>query len=399
MVLLNIRIASIFVLVVFMVSISVHGQDQKSGVVTYRIGHYETVHSSKLNEERRLLVHLPDDYETSSNKYPVLYVLDGEGTHRFIRSISAITFYSGARRMPKMIVVGILNTDRTRDITPRKVVQQENSGGGDAFLEFIASELISYIERKYRSAQYRILFGGSSAGMFTIYTLFSKPELFDAYIASRPALSSIDDYTWDSDVIFRKARRLLTGRSSLKKVLYIDYGGQEDALHDPASIHKLSAMLERAAPPDFCWEIRKMGESGYRSAESLKDGLLSIFDGWYYPADSLYNSGFKGIENHAKGLSERFGYSINVTDLLAQIDLNMFGYRFLEHGNPGEAISLFKYAVNNYPGSWGAYVRLAEAYMKNGDTGLAIKNYKKSLELNPDNEYAKQMLRKLTKKE
>jgi predicted alpha/beta superfamily hydrolase len=61
-----------------MVSISVHGQDKMSGVVTYRIGHYETVHSSKLNEERRLLVHLPDDYETSSKKYPVLYVLDGE---------------------------------------------------------------------------------------------------------------------------------------------------------------------------------------------------------------------------------------------------------------------------------------------------------------------------------
>ncbi|UCH92265.1 MAG: tetratricopeptide repeat protein, partial [Candidatus Aminicenantes bacterium] len=165
------------------------------------------------------------------------------------------------------------------------------------------------------------------------------------------------------------------------------------------SIHKLSAILEREAPPDFCWEIRKMGESGYRSAESLKDGLLSVFDGWYYPADSLYNSGFKGIENHAKGLSERFGYSINVTDLLAQIDLNMFGNRFLEHGNPGEAISLFKYAVDNYPGSWDTHDRLAEAYKKNGETYLAIKNYKKSLELNPDNDNARQMLRKLTKKE
>jgi enterochelin esterase-like enzyme len=111
MVLLNIRIASIFVLTFIIISISVQGQDKMSGVVTDRIGHYETVHSSKLNEERRLFIHLPTDYETSSNKYPVLYVLDGEDNQRFIQSIRAITFFSEVRRIPKMIVVGILNTD------------------------------------------------------------------------------------------------------------------------------------------------------------------------------------------------------------------------------------------------------------------------------------------------
>jgi Flp pilus assembly protein TadD len=72
--------------------------------------------------------------------------------------------------------------------------------------------------------------------------------------------------------------------------------------------------------------------------------------------------------------------------------------KFLEHGNLGEAISLFKYAVDNYPGSWDAHDSLSEAYMKNGETDHAIKNYKKSLELNQDNDNAKQMLRKLTKK-
>ena len=373
----------------------IHGQEQEARVVTFRIGQYETVHSHVLNEERTLLVHLPDDYETSSRKYPVLYVLDGEGTHRFIQSIAAITFYSGARRLPTMIVVGILNTDRTRDITPRKVVQRESSGEGDAFLEFIASELGPYIESKYRAGQYRILFGGSSAGMFTIYTLFSRPESFSAYIASRPALNSVADYTWDSDVIFREARGLLAGRSSLMKALYIDYGGQEGALHHPAPIHKLSALFEKEAPPDFRWETRQMGESWYRSAESLKDGLLSVFDGWYYPADSLYNQGFAGIENHARALTERFGYPVSVADVMTERDLIMFGYRLIEQGNFVEAISLFKYAVEIYPDSWNAFDCLAEAYMKNGQVDLAVVNYEKSLRLNPNNHNAKEMLKQI----
>lgn len=397
MVLLKIRNLCLFLLSVFGLLMPIHGQEEVPRVINYRIGHYETVHSKVLSEERTLLVHLPDDYETSSKKYPVLYILDGEDTHRFIQSIAAITFYSGARQLPKMIVVGIINTGRTRDMTPRKVVQRQNSGGGDTFLEFIVSELNPYIKRKYRSAPYRILFGGSLAGMLTVYTLFSNPESFDAYIASRPALNSLVDYTWDSDVIFRKARRLLAGGSSLKKSLYIDYGGQEDALHDPTSIHALSAILKLKAPQDFHWEVRAMSESGYRSAESLKNGLLAVFDGWHYSADSLFTYGFKGIENHAKRLSERFDYPVMVADLLVEKDMLMFGYRFLENDNLTEAIALFKYAVSVYFDSWNAFDSLAEAYMKAGQKELGITNYEKSLELNPNNTNAMEILEKVKK--
>jgi len=394
-VLLKIRMLCLFLLSVFGLLMPIRGQEEFPRVINYRIGHYETFHSKVLNEERTLLVHLSDDYETSARKYPVLYVLDGEGTHRFIQSITAITFYSGARRMPNMIVVGILNTDRTRDVTPRKVVQRENSGGGDVFLKFIVTELIPYIDSKYRTAQYRILFGGSSAGMFTLYTLFNRSESFNAYIASRPALNSTVDYTWDSEVIFRKARNLFAGSSSLKKIIYIDYGGHESTLHDPSPIHELSALLESEAPRDFRWEIRGMGESGYRSAESLKDGLLAIFKGWHYPSDSLYIQGFAGIENHATALTKRFGYSVTVADLLVERDMLMFGYRFLENNNLTEALALFKYAVTVYSNSWNAFDSLAETYMKNGQFDLAIENYERSLELNPNNNNAKEMLKQM----
>jgi tetratricopeptide (TPR) repeat protein len=60
-----------------------------------------------------------------------------------------------------------------------------------------------------------------------------------------------------------------------------------------------------------------------------------------------------------------------------------------------EAIALFKINVEFYPKSSNVYDSLAEAYMTNGDKDLAIENYKKSLELNPQNSNAREMLKKL----
>ena len=75
--------------------------------------------------------------------------------------------------------------------------------------------------------------------------------------------------------------------------------------------------------------------------------------------------------------------------------VNALGYNYLQSGNIHDAIELFKINVLAYPDSWNVYDSLAEAYMINGDKELAIKNYKKSLELNPDNTNAKTKLTEL----
>lgn len=59
------------------------------------------------------------------------------------------------------------------------------------------------------------------------------------------------------------------------------------------------------------------------------------------------------------------------------------------------AIEIFKLNVKMYPQSANVYDSLGEAYMNDGQKELAIQNYKKSLELNPDNTNAKEMLKKL----
>jgi predicted alpha/beta superfamily hydrolase len=390
---ISMRIISSVYIIIFASSETSFSQEINS--ISYSIGNYKTIFSIILNEKRTILVHLPDDYDISLKKYPVLYILDSENTNRFTQIVSAITFYSGIRRLPKMIVVGILNTDRTRDLTPQKIVQRKNSGGGEAFLDFIISEVKPYIEKNYRTSIYDILSGGSLAGTFTLYALFNKPESFDAYIASRPALNSTVNYTWDSNTYPNRASELLEDRPSLRKSLYIDYGRREDALHDPAVVHGLMNIFKSMAPKDFHWKVEGMDESGYRSSGSFVNGMISIFEEWYYPADSLFTHGFSNFEIHINKLSKLFGYPVTVADLLGEDDLLMFGNWFLENDKVKESILLFKSAISAYPNAWNLYDSIAEAYMVEGQIEAAIYNFEKSLELNPENTNAVLMLKKI----
>jgi CubicO group peptidase (beta-lactamase class C family) len=78
-----------------------------------------------------------------------------------------------------------------------------------------------------------------------------------------------------------------------------------------------------------------------------------------------------------------------------EAQLNILGYALMAHGRLDDAIEIFNLNVQSFPDSFNPYDSLGEAYMKNGNKELAIKNYEKSIELNPENENGKQMLEKL----
>ncbi|MFC2079872.1 alpha/beta hydrolase [Bacteroidota bacterium] len=142
------------------------------------------VHSYILNENRRIYYYTPNDI-ISTDSVIFLYLLDGE--------------YSGYRykklqnEFPnkQIIGVGILNTNRRRDMLP---VEQPG-----IFLEFIEKELIPEVESNYQVKR-RIIFGHSLAGGFVINSMIQSPGLFDKYIASSP--TPIMDFV-DSDIYMK----------------------------------------------------------------------------------------------------------------------------------------------------------------------------------------------------
>jgi tetratricopeptide (TPR) repeat protein len=84
-------------------------------------------------------------------------------------------------------------------------------------------------------------------------------------------------------------------------------------------------------------------------------------------------------------------YRYNVSEQ----EINSLGYILLRDDKTEEAIAIFKLNVSEHPKSWNVYDSLGEAYMKQGEKELAIENYQKSLELNPNNQNGKDMLKKL----
>jgi CubicO group peptidase (beta-lactamase class C family) len=80
---------------------------------------------------------------------------------------------------------------------------------------------------------------------------------------------------------------------------------------------------------------------------------------------------------------------------LSEIELNTEGYEMIKRGFYKKAIDLFTLEVLFFPESYDAYDSLGEAYMKDGQIRKAIKNYQKSLEINPENLNGKEKLREL----
>jgi uncharacterized protein len=148
--------------------------------------------SRVLGETRVIDVALPRGYAASTDRYPLVIVLDGEFEHELAAAIAR--FYARASQLPPTIVVGVRNTNRMRDMTPPPVggftVPREagSAGGAENFLRFLANELTPYLDSAYRTAPMRVLVGHSLGGLFALYALAKQPALFTGYVVMEPSV-------------------------------------------------------------------------------------------------------------------------------------------------------------------------------------------------------------------
>lgn len=340
--------------------------------------------SAVLGEERVVLVRTPAGYETNKLSYPVLYMTDGDG--HMGHTSSTIEFLTQNGRIPELIVVGITNTDRTRDLTPVKStnknaggqLQFPTSGGADNFLKFIETELIPQIEKDYRVQPYRILAGHSLGGLFAIHTMISKPGVFNSFIAVSPSLQ------WENGEALKRATDFLKNQKELRSTLFVSLGNEPGAIGN--SFESFREALGKTRIKDFEWQAERMDDEDHGSVvlRSHYFGLRKIYDGWQGlrdPQSGAFTGGLKGADEHYKKLSEKFGYSIPVPENL----INQMGYQLLAQGKPDEAIAVFKTNVERYPASANVYDSLAEAYEREGKIDLAEPLYDKARVLGEQN--------------
>ncbi len=354
---------------------------QTSGPIV--AGQRVTLHSVIMNEDRTLWIYTPDTTLTSSGRYPVIYLLDGNS--HFLQTSGIVQFLTNNNRMPAMIVVGILNTNRNRDLTPLPAdTATPGSGGADRFLRCITGEIMPYIESHYRTAPFRVLIGHSFGGIFALNAFLKQPEKFNAYLIISPSL------WWGHDTLVAQTRVLLKTGPTLRSFIYETVGNEGPRMVTPSL--DLKNVVEANRIDGLEWTIRLMETEDHGSIvlKTIYDGLESIFSPWRMRGDMMA-AGLPGIERHFSELSERYGYNVQIPEQL----INSFGYQYLFQNKVDEAIAVFKWNVDHYPGSWNVYDSLGEAFAKKGDTKAAIENYEKSVAMNPGNTNGKQILKRL----
>ena len=336
------------------------------------VGESFTIHSSILNEDRTILIYKPEGYLESNESYPVLYLTDGES--HLIQTGGTVSFLSstGIGYMPKLIIVGITNTDRARDLTPAPLhgtdSQFPNGGGAEKFLSFITSELKPVIKSKYRTSPFEILVGTSLGGLFTINTFINHPESFNAFFAISPAL------WWDKREVVLKANSILRKPIVKNKFLYFTLcNGDSKELQE--STKQFQAILQERVTDSLRWQNKFIDDETHNSSPLLGyyAALKFLYAKWH--VDALNN--FSDLENHYASLSKEYGYRIDVPEG----EINSLGYGLLFSGKTEESIVVFKMNIKRFPDDPNVYDSMGDAYKIAGKLDLAKVNYEKGCEL------------------
>lgn len=220
-----------------------------------------TLQSKAVGELRRINVYTPPGYAAGTNNYPVLYMPDGGVKEDFPHISNTIDKLIRDKAIAPVIVVGIENTKRRRDLSGPTQVPSDREiapvvGGSAAFRKFISSELIPHIEKQYRCNEQRAIVGESAAGIFIVETLFLQPDLFDRYIAIDPAL------WWNNHELVRKAAARLPGLVHKPTWLWLT---ASDATDIKPWTDQLAEVLKSQAPDQLQWTYQPMPQEHHNT--------------------------------------------------------------------------------------------------------------------------------------
>ncbi|MEZ4672071.1 MAG: alpha/beta hydrolase-fold protein [Anaerolineae bacterium] len=194
------------------------------------------VHSPQLKNDRNILVWLPPDYHTTEQRYPVIYMHDGQNLFDRATGFAGNewcvdeTMLALSEEGIKAIIVGLPNTsERMQEYNPFPDVW---NGHGDLYLNFITDTVKPLVDDAFRTQPAREhtgIMGSSMGGLISLYGFFARPDTFGFAGVMSPSL-------WvGSGAIYDAVRE----RPYVDGKIYLDDGSREP------SARKMKAALQR----------------------------------------------------------------------------------------------------------------------------------------------------------
>ncbi|HVU32676.1 MAG TPA: alpha/beta hydrolase-fold protein [Opitutaceae bacterium] len=229
-----------------------------------------------------LEIGLPGSYRSDpARRYPVLYVTDGYWDFPTLYSSYLNLVYD--KVAPEAIIVGIgypgdhtvdeYNQMRLWELSPTRLggPADHNSGHAAEFLNTIEHEIIPFVEHEYRvDPSYRVLAGSSMGGLFTLYALFTRPSLFNGYIAASPAVTAGADWLFGYEARFERHPQPINAR------LFMTGAEYEHLL---PGIRRFDARLEQAHFAGLVYQFRMIDHANHagEKGESYMRGMQFVF--------------------------------------------------------------------------------------------------------------------------
>ena len=245
------------------------------------------VPSDALRETRHVLVRLPDGYGASPRTYPLVVMLDGGDQRQYSAEVSlysrSVAVLAALERdgLPPMILVGVENRNRVRDMTPVERPDLYVGGGGSpAFLCFLETELVPFVEARWRVGPTRILYGESYAGLFVLDAFARGRRVFTDYLSVSPTVG-----VWPEGLAVALRQRMSAGASPATRAgdpasassLFVIYG-EKDAPLVTGYMPSVAQLVEAEHPPTLRFGVEVLPQTGHNPPESLERGLRFMFD-------------------------------------------------------------------------------------------------------------------------
>lgn len=309
------------------------------------------IDSVVLGEKRNLVVFLPADYQNNENRFPVLYLTDGDiqGPH----TAGTIDYLAKFDQTPQMIVVGIVNPRQTRErdltLTSTEKQNPEQSENADRFLAFVEKEVIPLVKQQYRTLDYQALSGTSHGGQFAINALVKRPGLFQGVIAISPSLY------WDKQQILGLSESALQSHQ-LQGRLFVSIANEEPTMTEP--FQKFVDLTSRY-PTDKLAVASQTFSNEIHNTTVLQGqyyGLKHLFSGWAIPESPQTLADLQNIFDKRSKL-------LNTTVVIPEDRAAGYGQWLQYLNRQDDALTLLSWNRKTYPQSLNAHAALIRAYL------------------------------------
>ncbi|OTG88286.1 hypothetical protein B9T31_01840 [Acinetobacter sp. ANC 4558] len=316
------------------------------------IGEMHNISSSVLDEKREIQIYLPPSYEKYANQhYPVIYLLDGESNFHYLTGFVEKLSKSPYPAIPEMIVVGIVNTDRSRDLTP--TVQKADSkdgrnidgktGGNLAFFSFLETELMPDIEKKYRTNGLNVFIGHSFGGITALNHMLNGHRNMQAYIVHDPSI------WWDNEVMLKRFQNAKSKDFHYKK-LFLTQTGSDDPKNNTDNhfngIQRLNHYLSEQPLNHLSYKYAQYEDENHGSVplKGSLDGLRYVFKDMQVNIRAVPENPNLVKEQYAQ-FSKSINYDIQPSEPYLESVLN-----YLKRSNNPKAVQQFQnYILSIYP--------------------------------------------------